>query len=69
MTKIAEAAERAEAELHQLYWEECDAVQAAIAPKALGLPSWAEEMLEWAFELAIYCEGHPDGWEEGRARV
>lgn len=33
---IAEAAEQAEAELHRLYWAECDAVQAALDPEALG---------------------------------
>lgn len=69
MKALIGAAERAEAELHGLYWEACDGVQEAIDPEALGLPQWAQDMLAEAFEIALYCQHHPEGWAEGRART
>lgn len=69
MTTIAEIADQASAELHRLYWEACDQRQAAINPHALGLPDWATELLGEAFEMAVWCENHPDGWDEARERT
>lgn len=69
MTEIAEAAERAADELHRLYWQACDQRRGAIDPETLDLPSWAQDMLAEAFELAIWCGDHPEGWDEGRART
>lgn len=69
MREIERAAEQAADELHRLYWQACDEKQRAIDPEAMGLPQWAVDMLAEAFELAMYCEAHPQGWFEGRARI
>ena len=69
MTTITDIAEAASDELHKRYWTMCDQKQEAVDPETLGLPTWAEELLAEAYELAVWCEEHPEGWHEGRARI
>jgi hypothetical protein len=67
-SKIARLAEKAEDRITAAYWAACDELQAAVDPSEMGLPGWAEDLLQEQYDMALRMESDPLGWEEGRAK-
>ena len=67
-SKVARLAEKAEDRITAAYWAACDELQAAVDPSDMGLPSWAEDLLQEQYNIALGIEEDPLRWEEGRAK-
>lgn len=65
---LRQAIEDAASKIHAAYWVACDASKAAIDPRDVTDDSWAIDMLDEAYDIALRISEDPLGWEEGRQK-